>query len=465
MGYNGSNPSGVSYFITTDNYVYASGACANYMLGYACSVDQWTPQLVGLPTPNVNDLNTIPSDDIVVDRYSAYVRMQGGAVYGWGTGDLGQLGGVLRTPSTNPIQMGTYGNSGQPKATSIAFDGQTLYVLDDSGKLNSVGHNLYGQMGNRSMMFYMATSNGKCITNAGSFPYLGPCTGAANQQMKLEANGTITNNYTCLSINADNTWLSFVSCTGGANQQWTLDTSAVNLINPALGKCIDNYYSDGSNLWMSPCGGGNFNQVFQGYNPNFTPFNMTGINGGISMISADQWNVSALTTAGEVWSSGNDYNGMFGDGSTASFHPDPAKFSLSSFGSPRAAYVYNTMGGTASNVYVIATDGRVYGAGTNNYGQLGNCTTSAYSATPVQMKLLVPLSTSYTPCTVNSYAFEDLNPVQVTSGGGTTVIRMATNRIFSVGNNANGQLGDGTTTTSSEPKARKFLNIAKPLSY
>ncbi len=463
-GYTGSN-SGSSYFVTTDNYLYASGACANYMLGYTCSADQWTPQLVGLPTPNAGDLNTLPSDNIVVDRFNVYVRMQGGAVYGWGSGDYGQLGGASRSPSTNPVRLGTYGNTGQPKATSIAFDGSTLYVLDDSGKLNSIGRNLNGQMGNRSMMLYMASSNGKCITNNGTAPALQACTGAANQQMKFEASGTITNNYLCMGINADNTWMNFSSCTGAANQQWTMDTTALNLINPALGKCIDNYYSDGVSLWMSTCGGGNYNQIFEGYNPSFTSFNMTGINGGISMISADQRSVSVLTTAGEVWSAGYDDMGMFGDNVASGFHPDPGQFNMTAYGSPRLTYVYNTESSISGNVYAIATDGRVYGSGKNNFGQLGNCTTSTLSGLPVQMKLLVPLSTSYTPCTVNSYAFEDLNPVQVISGGGTTVIRMGTNRIFSVGNNSSGQLGDGTTTTSSEPKARKFLNIAAPLSY
>lgn len=456
-----------SYFITTDGYVYSSGQCnAVDLLGYSCAADQWTPQLVsGLPTPNINDLNTIPSDNIVTDSGTVYVRMQGGRVYGWGSGNYGQLGSFTRLNSVTPVKIGTYGDAGQPKAKNIQFDGQTLYVLDDGGNLSSVGWNKYGQMGNRTSYVYMDWSNGKCITfYGGTAPQLQTCLGTADQRLKFGSDNSISNLGGCLTINADNTWLSITQCVGGANQQFVIDNNNERLSNPATGKCLDNYYGDGQALWMTTCAVGNLNQHFDRYNPNPTPFNMTGITGSVTMISADQWSVSAVAN-GQVWSSGVNYNGMFGSGlGLVDWVPDPVKFDLSAYGSPKVTSVINTVG-NGSEIYVIANDGRVYGAGANTYGQLGNCTTSTYSLTPIQMKLLVPLNGSYTPCTVNANAIEDLNPVQVIAGGGTTVVRMATNRVFSVGNNSNGQLGDGTTTNSAEPKVRLYLNPAKPLSY
>lgn len=462
---NGAIPA-ASYFVTTDGYMYSAGACSN-LLGYACTVDQWLPQVIsGLPTPNVNDLNTLPSDNIVVDAGTVYVRMQGGRVYGWGLGSTGQLGSFARTNSATPVKIATYGDSGQPKAKSIQFDGNTLFVLDDGGKLTSVGWNKYGQMGNRTSYIYMNATNGNCITFVNdAFPEVRTCTGAANQQMKHESNDLISNLGSCLTINPDNTWMNVSQCTGAANQVFQIDNNNYKLYNPATAKCLDNYAGDGHSLWMTTCQGGNGNQYFDRYNPTPTPFNMSGINGTVSMISADQYSVSAVAN-GDVWSAGVNYNVMFGTTlvGLSDWVPDPKKFDLSAYGSPKVTSVVNTVG-NGSNVFAVANDGRVYGAGSNTYGQLGNCTTSFYSQTPIQMKLLVPLSGSYTPCTVNANAIEDLNPVQVTAGGGTTVIRMATNRVFSVGNNSNGQLGDGTTTSSAEPKARLYLNPAKPQSY
>ncbi|MNR30548.1 Regulator of chromosome condensation (RCC1) repeat protein [compost metagenome] len=48
---------------------------------------------------------------------------------------------------------------------------------------------------------------------------------------------------------------------------------------------------------------------------------------------------------------------------------------------------------------------------------------------------------------------------QVQSGFGTTVILTTNGKVYTVGNNSNGQLGDGTTTNSSTPKANRYTNV------
>jgi len=53
----------------------------------------------------------------------------------------------------------------------------------------------------------------------------------------------------------------------------------------------------------------------------------------------------------------------------------------------------------------------------------------------------------------------------VQSGLGTTVILSDDGKIYTVGNNTNGQLGDGTTTNSSTPLARKYVNVRPLILY
>ena len=47
----------------------------------------------------------------------------------------------------------------------------------------------------------------------------------------------------------------------------------------------------------------------------------------------------------------------------------------------------------------------------------------------------------------------------VQSGLGTTVVLSTTGQIYTVGNNSNGQLGDGTTINSATPAARPYVNV------
>jgi len=50
----------------------------------------------------------------------------------------------------------------------------------------------------------------------------------------------------------------------------------------------------------------------------------------------------------------------------------------------------------------------------------------------------------------------------VQSGLGTTVLLTDEGKIYTVGNNGSGQLGDGTLTNSSTPQARQYVNT-RPL--
>lgn len=328
-----------TYVLTDANKLYAMGSCENGLLGVgACGTYKQTPTLVALPSPNMANLNTIPAQEVVSDASTAYIRMQGGAVYGWGNNPYGQLGNNSTTAATTPVQVGTFGNSGQPKAKQIAFDGDTIYIVADDGNAYAAGRNIYGQVG----------------VNTTTSPY---------------------------------------------------KTIQKVLVPLASGEKI-------------------------------------------VRVTTDQWFASFLTNKGNVYSVGYNGYGQLGNNSTATAVKSPVLFTLPA--GVTATYIYTTSRGTAAgyaNTYVIGSDGRVYGAGSNTFGQLGIGTTANAVSTPQAMGVIDGTS---------------IKAADVLSGNGTAIVISSTGVVYSVGSNKYGQLGDGTKTDSLTPLQAKYLQPRVP---
>ncbi|MDN5835419.1 MAG: hypothetical protein L0H36_02160, partial [bacterium] len=77
-------------------------------------------------------------------------------------------------------------------------------------------------------------------------------------------------------------------------------------------------------------------------------------------------------------------------------------------------------------------------------GQLGIGSTNSYRDVPVAMGVINGSS---------------IKAKDVISGFGTTVVLTTDGKVYTVGNNNSGQLGDGTTSNSSTPKANKYTNV------
>ncbi len=450
-----------TYFLTTDSNIYASGDCWKGMLGsgYTISgcVDAATPVRVALPTPNTADPNTIPTANIVADRSTIYVRMTGGRVYGWGDGNNGQLGMLDYGEYSTPVKIGTYGDPGQPKAVQIAYDGETLYVIDDTGTLKSVGLNHYGQQGNRTVAFYNANRN-VCLDNyggSGTVIRLWECNESGAQRFELRANGSVYNANTnqCLdNANADGVTIRLWTCNGTPAQVFQYRAGTSELYNPQSNKCLDNDNDDGENVQLWSCNGTDA-QSFSAGTTWMSTFNATGKTGGFKSVTTDQWSASAVTTTGEVWSAGINTSGQFGSGSTATTVYDPVKFQLPGGVSAASAYATNTGVADYQNLLIVTTSGRVYGAGSNIFGQLGNGIAlpgPAAQATPVAMNVIDGTSAVASQAVV---------------GYGTSVIYTTLGRVYTVGNNASGQLGDGTTVNKSTPLLGRYINESLPLRF
>lgn len=453
---------GVTYFVTTDNEVYSAGYCdPNYFktLGYNCTSDQYTPKLVTFPATG---LNAQATNNVTTDRHSAFVRMAGGAVYGWGYNDWGQLGIPSWQGSAIPVKIGTFGDAGSPKAVSAIYS-DSLYVLDDQGAVWAMGDNSSGQLGTRTFSLTINESNLCLDVNVGGAPALGTCSGSAKQKVTLRADGTVYNASIdrCLTVNADNVWMSYAICAAspGASQKWTYSAASTFQLKSAINKCLDT--PDRVSVYVTSCVPGS-NPWWYAFSNTLNKISIPG-SSKIIKIASDEAGVTMLTADGKVWSVGRN-SGSFGNGSTALAVYEPTQFIL-----PAGEFAKDiglTWAGDGSkNLYVVTAQGKVYGAGDNNYGQLGNCQTSATPvSTPVQMMLLVS-SAGYTPCVPSALAAQDLSASSVITAGGTTLVLTESNLVYSVGNNSSGQLGDGTTINSSEPKARTYLNTMPQIIY
>lgn len=459
-----------TYVVTTDNNIYSSGSTSNGKLGSGIIFvgGNNMPKRVLLPTPTSN-LNTIPTNDIVTDSDSAIVRMEGGAVYGWGKNDRGQLaqGGNDYSNRWIPVKIGSFGDSSQPKAVDLAFDGDSLYVVGDNGTLYSSGRNHFGQLGKERNPIANRSSQ-RCIENQnnssgnGNPIILANCDGSSKQDWKFTDDGLIININTgkCLddASTADNNGTMVHLWTCGAagasqNQRWEMDNSG-RFINIDSGKCLDvsgDDVSAGNRLDIWTCGP-NLHQRWEFANQNsLSPVDIPSSAGDVVKVETDQWFASALTDSGQVWSFGTNESGSFGTGTTSRIQMEPQQFELPSGVKAVDITVSATnIGDGYSNLLVIGDNGRVYGAGNNGDGQLGVYSQSTRRPTPVAMQVIDGTNIKARHALV---------------GYGTSVILTVDGRIYTVGNNNSGQLGDGTTNSSTVPRANRYTNVLPITTY
>jgi alpha-tubulin suppressor-like RCC1 family protein len=440
-----------TYVTTTDNNIYAAGECDMGRLGSTYTIagcaDKSTAVRVALPAPT-SDLNTQPTNEMVTDRQSVFVRMAGGRVYGWGTNDLGQFANGGTTDSSTPVQIGTYGNSGQPKAVSIAFDGDTLYVVDDSGVAKAAGKNIYGQLGGDKVVIHFDGQN-KCIddkSGLGTIAQFYTCNGTVPQQWTFRSDNTLQSAYSGKCIqDKDGHDTQMAACSTSVKQKFVLQDDGTYL-NPATGKCFNNSGGDGVTLILYTCNG-SVNEVMSLPESGvFHTFPLPAGAGDAIKVTTDQWFTSVLTDTGQVYSAGSNARGQLGNGATDLRQPFPVKFILPAGVTATdmwtAAYGVTTTA-LYHDTFVVGSDGKVYGAGANTFGQLGDGTTTD-RATPVAMTVINGTT---------------IRAQKIQSGFGTSVILTTDKKVYTVGNNASGQLGDGTTTNSSTPRANRYTNV------
>lgn len=338
-----------TYVLTSQNNLYAAGDCTDGLLGdgqttTTSCVNQSTPVKVLLPA------GEIPTTNIALDHSNVYVRMTDGKVYGWGRNTFGELANNTTTSSSIPIQIGTFGNSSSFKAVQVAFDGDTVYIVTNTGTVMEAGNGAYGQLG------FMPTT-------------------------------------TC----------------GGTPCQQTLV-----------------YVTNTTPPWGSA---------------------------KIIKVWTDQWSLILLDSIGRVWGCGINNVGQLGNGNTTN-QTTPVQFGNAALqAGEKYVDIYNSSTYPSPNyndTYAVTNLGRVFGAGSNTYGQLGIGSEAGAVSTPVAMHV---------------FDGTTIKASDAKTGFGTTVITTTQGQIYTVGHNNDGQLGDGTTNDSAEPMANHYVNAVPTTLY
>jgi uncharacterized repeat protein (TIGR02543 family) len=154
----------------------------------------------------------------------------------------------------------------------------------------------------------------------------------------------------------------------------------------------------------------------------------------------------AVTTSGQVYAWGSNLRGQLGKTTIV----NPKTPNLISFDGPNSLNDGETVrdvvaGGEYS--HAVTTNGRVYSMGSNFRGKLGDGTTTNRS-TPTLI-LFPGINEFNNEETIRNIHIGSLHSVAVTTAG----------RVYSMGSNFRGKLGDGTTTDKSSPTLISFTGL------
>ena len=339
--------------------------------------------------------------------YHTCALTNAGAMFCWGYNNLGQLGNGTTTSSLTPVPVSGLSSG----VVSIGTGSYHTCASTSAGAALCWGNNASGQLGNgtstqsHSPSPVSNLSSGVASVAIGYFHSCALLTGGAMKCWGSGLDGELGNGVTGTS----NTPVSVIGLTnamaaslGYSHTCAVSDTGAV--------QCWGyNYYGQLGNGASSQSN---------------TPVSVYGMSSGIAAIATGDNHTCSLTTSGAVQCWGNNSDGQLGNGTiTHSATPVP----VSGLNSGVAA-----ISGGANHTCALTSAGAVRCWGKNNYGQVGNGTTSQQT---------VPVSVSGLSSGVTAIGTGVSHSCALTSAGG----------VQCWGYNTNGQLGNGTTTSSSTP--------------
>jgi alpha-tubulin suppressor-like RCC1 family protein len=190
--------------------------------------------------------------------------------------------------------------------------------------------------------------------------------------------------------------------------------------SPAVAAAGNLAFAAGDNLSGQLGNGGNSDSTVP------VPVSLSGT--GLASIGAGETHSLGVTATGQVRAWGNGTDGQLGNGTNASSNV-PVAVSL-----PPATTITAVAGGALHSLALTST-GQVLAWGNGSDGQLGNGTNASSN---------VPVAVSLPPATtITAIAAGTVHSLALTSTG----------QVLAWGDNAGGQLGDGTTNPSNVPVA------------
>ena len=463
-----------AYVIDDTGRIYATGPCsdiglaaAKFMAGNNC----YTPQLIdGIPTPSGPDLSR-KAADAVADGGFNLIMMEGGQLYGWGSGG-GDLCRMLSPSWTStPIRIGNFGDPGQPKVVKIDTDGTAAFALLDNGQMVSGGCNNRGQASSTRALIQseqLHSGNPLCIDIDGGNPANGTpiqywnCTNNVAQHWAFDMNYHIRNstlspgNDRCIDVAggsvANGTKIQIWTCqSGNTNQEFVYRKEDWSIrLRKDQGKClsaVSTPVTPGTDIVVWSCDGNAWQRWSLPPIVGMQPVNIPAGSEVKDMITDFASIHMLLDTDGDdvpdmIAGAGKNDHGQLGGGAgiLQGRHPRLTRFEINTPGDWPIALTHTAHVGISANTMAVMASGRVFGSGSNDYGQLGVC-----PATPI---------VAHTPVQMGSVS----TAKQARIGGSMSVVITNDNKVYTVGRNNYGQLGDGTTVDSCVPKIRKYTN-------
>ena len=154
----------------------------------------------------------------------------------------------------------------------------------------------------------------------------------------------------------------------------------------------------------------------------------------------------AVGSDGNAYAWGYNGSGQLGDGTTSSYQTTPVmvrKPDRKTYPDLPADFTYLQVSAGGDHSLAVGSDGNAYAWGYNNYGQLGDGTTTSYRTAPVRVK--TPDRKTYPDLPA------DFTYLQVSAGYWHSLAVGSDGNAYAWGNNGNGRLGDGTYTERYAP--------------
>ena len=440
-----------SLALADDGTVYAWGYNPTGQLGNGATVDSRTPVAVkatGTPMAGKNIIK------IAAGVHNSLALASDGTVYTWGRGEFGQLGNGTTTDSNVPVAVKTVGTPMASK-TIIGISGGPAYMLavDSNGKVYGWGRNANGQLGSlshtdSSVPVASQIPAGKSIIQVSAGGWDGSHSLALTHDNIVYGRGRNSNG----QLGNNSTSDSLAAVVAQLNLMDTPSTPTQVVVEPGNAKATIS--------WQSPVVTGGKSIV--GYVLRYRTI------GAVDWTTVD---VAATVTSHAITGLTNDQiyqtqvaaktatgTGDFSSIVLATPHAKPTITNVSPAIGPVAGGQNVTITGTnfmpkgkkivqtangSGYSLALASDGTVYAWGQNNYGQLGNGTTTD-SNVPVAVK------TVGTP-------MEGKKIIQVSTKVWYSLALASDGTVYAWGLNGSGQLGDGTITHSSTPVAVKTI--------
>jgi alpha-tubulin suppressor-like RCC1 family protein len=340
---------------------------------------------------------------------------QYGRVWCWGYNTYGQLGDNTSISKRTPVSI-----LGAVKTFCTISSGDShILAIDKNGRAWGWGFNLFGTLGDNSV-----TNRATPVSVLGAVKTFCQISGGGIHNLAIDKNGRAWgwgyNYYGQIGNNSATSQRTPVSVLGVVKtfcqiSAGTYHSLAIDKNGRAWGWGYNSQgqLGDNSVSWRA------------------TPVSVAGTVKTFCQISAGDYHSVAIDKNGSTWAWGDSASGQIGNGTLG----NSFTFPVSTKGNTKT--FCKITAGIGNNIFsdfsvAIDKNGRAWGWGYNNYGQLGdNSTTLRY--TPVSV-----LGAVKTFCQI--------------SAGGSHILSIDKNgRLWSWGYNASGQLGDNSTTSRLTP--------------